>query len=87
MLDYAETNCLISFLDELANYQGNAGCNDWWIKVTEANLDFLTKLEEYSAAEIGEQPKEIKIGQEYLNYDWVVTHYLIKKLRGIRPEV
>lgn len=73
-LSKAEIILIIEFLKELSDHQGNAGCNDYYLKNTPANMK-IAKLANHEDWEL--QVVDGKI----LCFDSAIVDHLIKRLQ------
>lgn len=84
MLNPLEKQHLAGFLGRLRDVMGNAGCNDYHIKVTPESRPMLIAIAEGYDEESREhhlkEAKEAEDGTCVCPYDWMVLHYLVKKL-------
>lgn len=74
----AEIKMLISMLEELSDVQGNAGCNDLFLPLTQDNIDFAKT---YNASVEEDMQFDIR-AKEIVGCDILVTSYFIKKLKS-----
>ena len=85
-----EKQHLAGFFDKLNNYLGNAGCNDYWIKVTPESRPMILAIaemwdDEESRKHHLEEANNAKDGEYIGTYDWMVLHYLGAKLDLPKP--
>lgn len=78
MLNANEKRVLLEFIDQLIDYQSNAGCNDFELDNTDENWELLKAVERYSFSDPKDWTKrrpnkDKKIGTPG---DFIVLDYL-----------
>lgn len=76
MLNPNEKRVLLEFIDQLSDYQSNAGCNDFELDNTDENWDLVVKAEDWNGI-VGEEPLERPDkGEKIYTMDCVILGYL-----------
>lgn len=77
-----EVRMLISMLEELSDIQGNNGCNDLCLPLTQDNIEFAKT---YNASVDEDMQLDIR-EKEIVGFDILVTSYFIQKLKSAIKE-
>ena len=76
MLNPNEKRVLLEFIDQLSDYQSNAGCNDFELENTDENWDLVVKAEDWNGI-VGEEAQERPDkGEKIYTMDCVILGYL-----------
>lgn len=83
-----EYKFFMEMLDILGDYYSNAGCNDYVIKLTPENIEFIRMLLQQEAEEeeeIEEFEKAVSEGKEfYYTFDFLILNYFENKFKNGR---
>lgn len=80
-LSKGEANILLDLLENLEFHQDVAGCNDFSVKITKANIPFLKALQKKEAASDDEyEATKLTEGRTFYTSDSLVLRMLKEKI-------